>query len=78
MHIDAARALLYTVGTNVHLGSEVRRREHVDTAERLLMIPDITQTSTVDGVVTGFQIHTKNTKQVYISIWRHETGEDYK
>ena len=66
------------VGTSVHLGSEIRGRQYVDSAERLLMIPDITQTSTVGGLVTGFLIHTQNTRQLQLSIWRHVSGEDYR
>ena len=61
-----------------YLGDEPHRRAYVDTAVHNLMVPNIHDSSQVNGVIKGFQIHTQNTKDVQISVWRHETGDDYR
>ena len=61
-----------------YLGDEPHGREYVDSAVHHLMVPNIHDGSLVNGIIKAFQIHTQNTKNVQVTVWRHQNGEDYK
>ena len=64
--------------SEIRLGEDPIGRSYVDSAGHMLIISDIDTQSTVIGEVRGFELHTRNTNEVEISVWRHQNGEDFR
>ena len=70
---------LLSAEEGIKIGYEVRDRAHVDSADRQTMIPDITQSSPINGDVIAFRVYTANAgRLVHLGIWRPMNGENYK